>query len=298
MTLDEFVSKWSGKVCDFDGHYSGQCVDLYRQYVKEVLGIPQTPPVAGAKDIWNNCPGFDKFPNTPDNIPLKGDVMIWGSKYGQYGHVAIVTEADINKFTCFSQNDPSGSLPGLKTYKAWSTLLGWLRAKEDITSDLQAQFDAQKITLADVERQRNELDTENKRKDGIISEITIQLQTANDTSKGYLSEIKTAKETLSTTFDCKPEWAEINAKATEAVGNADKLDELQRMKELEAKEYKATIDSLEKEIATLKSTTEASTAKILQLEGTIKELKYSSTTPIQAVPKKSILDIIKKLFGG
>jgi hypothetical protein len=53
MTIGEFIKKWNGKVCDFDGKYGSQCVDLYRMYVKEVLGYPQSPPVEGAKDIWN-----------------------------------------------------------------------------------------------------------------------------------------------------------------------------------------------------------------------------------------------------
>lgn len=127
ITLSEFVSKYKGKLVDFDNAYGGQCVDLYRQYVKEVLGLPQTPTVAGAKDIWNGATnGFDKIANTPDGFPLPGDVMIWGSKYGPYGHVAIATEANTSTFTCFSQNDPSGSLCVIKTYSNWTPLLGWL----------------------------------------------------------------------------------------------------------------------------------------------------------------------------
>ena len=150
MTLDEFVSKWNGKPCDFDGSYGNQCVDLYRMYVKEVLQKPQTPPVSGAKDIWNSCPGFTKIANSPDNFPLPGDVMIWGSKYGPYGHVAIVTKADINTFTCFSQNDPVGTLPTIKTYKAWSTLLGWLRP-EGI--NMSEDIDRLKTDLAEQQKQ-------------------------------------------------------------------------------------------------------------------------------------------------
>jgi surface antigen len=136
MTLEQFVAKYNGKPIDFDGAYGNQCVDLYRQYVKEVLNLPQTPPVVGAKDIWtSNTPNFDKITNTPTGIPPVGAIMIWGSRYGAFGHVAIVTAATLNTFTCFSQNDPVGSLCGLKTYKTYYPTLGWLVAKETMTAD-------------------------------------------------------------------------------------------------------------------------------------------------------------------
>lgn len=140
MTLQEFINKWNGKIADFDNYAGGQCTDLARFYWKEVCEISQPRSVGGAKDFWTNFEtdpnlnqNFEKIPNTPEGIPEAGDVMIWGSKYGTYGHIAIVTQADVNTFTCFSQNDPSGALCGLKTYKAWSTLLGWFKPKKQET---------------------------------------------------------------------------------------------------------------------------------------------------------------------
>lgn len=132
MTLNEFVAKWTGKKCDFDGFYGGQCQDLYRQYVQEVLEFPQSPGVVGAKDNWDVylTEYYDRIPNTPDGVPEPGDIMIWGSKYGQYGHVAVVVSANKSSFTCFSQNDPTGTLCGLKKYTAWGSTLGWLHPKQ------------------------------------------------------------------------------------------------------------------------------------------------------------------------
>ena len=150
MTLDEFITKWNGKKCDFDGFYGGQCVDLYRMYVQEVLGVPQSPGVQGAKDIWDSylTEYYDRISNTPDGVPEKGDIMIWGSDYGQYGHVAIVTEANKDTFTCFSQNDPLGALCGLKKYSKWGK--GWLHPKVKTTMyrgyDLSNQ-DSMKIAV-------------------------------------------------------------------------------------------------------------------------------------------------------
>lgn len=131
ITLSEFVTKWTGKKCDFDGFYGGQCVDLYRQYVQECLGVPQSPGVQGAKDIWDNylTEYYDRIPNTPEGVPQPGDIMIWGSKYGQFGHVAVCISANTSSFTCFSQNDPVGTLCITKKYTAWSALLGWLHPR-------------------------------------------------------------------------------------------------------------------------------------------------------------------------
>ncbi len=290
MTLDQFIAKWTGIGIDFDGSYGNQCVDLYRMYVKEVLCIPQTPPVAGAKDIWNSCPGFEKISNSPDAYPLKGDVMIWGSKYGPYGHVAIVTEADINKFTCFSQNDPSGSLPGLKTYKAWSTLLGWLRAKEVNTSDLQAQFDAQKATLADVTRQRDELDTANKKKDGIIADLTTQLTETKNASDGFRKQYNEFVAQLANILGTRQEQVEIIASVTTCIEFEDKASQLDRTLELERKEHSVAIDSLEAKIKALE-------LNLVTLKADFKALKDTQITPTQPTPKYSILEYILKLIG-
>ena len=57
MTFDNFITKYNGKFIDFDGYYGYQCVDLARQYIKDVLGYaPYTamPSAANAKTIFNN----------------------------------------------------------------------------------------------------------------------------------------------------------------------------------------------------------------------------------------------------
>ena len=132
ISLDQFIAKYNGKAVDFDGAYGAQCVDLYRYYLKEVLGIAQTPPIPGAKDIWDNY-GSDliRIENTPDGVPPKGAIMIWGAKYGTYGHVAIVTDANVNNFTAFSQNDPIGSKCFVKYYSSYKGVLGWLVTKDN-----------------------------------------------------------------------------------------------------------------------------------------------------------------------
>lgn len=296
MNLDEFIVKWTGKGIDFDFSYGFQCQDLYRMYVKEVLGFPQSPSVPGAKDNWDKYlkEYFDRIPNSPTGVPVKGDIMIWGASYGPYGHVAVVTEATVNTFKCFSQNDPTGSLPAIRWYKNYTGTLGWLHPREVDTSD---NIDQLKKDLAEQQQQvRNYVEqvtglkTDLDKRDKLIEEIQGELKTANETTSGYLKEIKTAKESLSTTFDCKPEWVEINAKATEAVGFIDKADELDRKLSLEQKEHQADVESFGKEIAGLKT-------QLASLESKYKALKDTQNTPIQTSNKRSIIDIIKKILG-
>jgi len=131
MTFDEFIKKYDSKGIDFDGRYGYQCFDLYRQYCQEVLNIPQSPAVVGAKDIWTTYlkDRFDAIVNTPTGLPQKGDILIWGKEIGEFGHVGIFIDGDISKFNSFDQNFPVGTLchKQLHSYKG---VLGWLRIKQ------------------------------------------------------------------------------------------------------------------------------------------------------------------------
>ncbi len=131
MDFAQFQAKWTGKVCDFDGVYGTQCVDLYRYYCQEVLGTPQSPTVAGAKDIWTTYDKtlFDAIPNTPEGVPQAGDIIIWTG--GTWGHVAICVDANKDDFHSFDANYPTGSLPHIQFHN-YTNVLGWLRKKVDI----------------------------------------------------------------------------------------------------------------------------------------------------------------------
>src|SRR3990167_4325406 len=130
MTLSGFIGKYDGRGIDYDGKWGFQCVDTYRQYVKEVLEAKQSPAVEGAKDIWDTylTEVFTRTANKPDNAPKPGDVVIWGTQLGQYGHIGICTEADTNNFTSFDQNYPIGSVCHLQKH-TYVGVLGWLHPK-------------------------------------------------------------------------------------------------------------------------------------------------------------------------
>lgn len=106
MTLTQFINKYLGTKVDFDGRHGYQCVDLYRQYLKDVLNIPQTPAVEGAKDIFDNCGSL----NVTDDSALadysKGDILIWNSsKTNKYGHVAILVNIYNTKYFIVLEQD-------------------------------------------------------------------------------------------------------------------------------------------------------------------------------------------------
>jgi len=146
MTLNTFITKYNGKKLDWDNAYGGQCVDLFRFYVHEVLDKPQPKPVVGAADFWTNYDidpnlknNFEKILNTPVNVPKKGDVMIWSKKAGGgFGHVGMFIEGDVNRFKSFDQNWRALNVSE-PTEHNYTNVLGWLRPKEgNNMSDLHA----------------------------------------------------------------------------------------------------------------------------------------------------------------
>ena len=106
MTLTTFINTWLGKKCDYDGQFGFQCVDLYRQYCKDVLCIPQTPAVDGAKDIFDNCGCLKTTIDSALADYSRGDVLIWNSsKTNKYGHVAILVEIYNTKYFIVLEQD-------------------------------------------------------------------------------------------------------------------------------------------------------------------------------------------------
>ena len=132
MTADQFFVKYAGKYIDYDGYYGYQCVDLYRQFVKEVYGCQQSPPVSGAAKVWDtyNKDFFTRISNGPVNYPNRGDIVIWNTKAGGgYGHIAIAMDAGSYTFNSFDQNWPVGSRCHKQPHN-YTNVLGWLTPKK------------------------------------------------------------------------------------------------------------------------------------------------------------------------
>ncbi len=133
MTIQHFFDAYNGLWIESTGiSDSGsrdQCVDLWRVYNLRVIGGPNV--TGDAVDYWTNYPTdfYDKIPNTPTGVPKLGDVIIWGTNYGSYGHIAVCTDiADTKGFTSFDQNDPLKS-PCHYQPHTYTGVLGWLHPK-------------------------------------------------------------------------------------------------------------------------------------------------------------------------
>lgn len=108
MNLIDFVKKWQGRKCDFDGHFGAQCVDLFRQYCKEVLNVSQCPSVNGAKDLSKRHGELNavQLYNGKEVCPNVGDVVVYdATDSNPYGHVAIVFQiVDATTYIVFEQD--------------------------------------------------------------------------------------------------------------------------------------------------------------------------------------------------
>ena len=199
MTFQEFIDKWNGKGIDFDGAYGDQCMDLMHQFCVEVFGLSDGRILAApaAKDVYLNYPNtfgsqyFDKIDNTPTGIPQKGDIVFWGTKIGQYGHVAIFSEGDANKFKSFDQNFPIGSKCHIQDH-TYNGVLGWLRFKQQEPMATITQKDLDEMRL-----RRDELYNQNQEliiKEGEYQHEILELQNANKTLNDKIGDLAKAIE--------------------------------------------------------------------------------------------------------
>lgn len=138
MDFEEFIKNNMGKKVDYDGAYGAQCVDLFRQYIKDVLGIKEhtgsCSSSGGAKDLfldYSKMPieqkYFYKIPKSKGAVV--GDVVIWDkTNTNQYGHVAIYMGKLNNEIIVFEQD--GFKQDGAKiNIRSKDNLLGYLRRK-------------------------------------------------------------------------------------------------------------------------------------------------------------------------
>lgn len=199
MTTQEFFNKYNNKGIDRDGYYGYQCMDLAHQFAVEVNGI-DFPPAPAAKDVWNkDCKGYDKIKNTPDGVPQKGDIIIWGTEIGQYGHIAVFDQGNASTFTSFDQNFPIGSLCHYQNH-SYKGVLGWLRLKNRavITQDIAQQpqiLDQTKIPGLDnkeVQQIRAELEAKNRK----IADDGVTIQRAIKDAEEAIADAKKLEKLL------------------------------------------------------------------------------------------------------
>lgn len=135
MEIINFLKKYEGQKVDFDGAYGAQCVDLFRQFNKEVLNHEHTGAVEGAKDLYLSYDNLPKMQEYYEKIPAdnltveKGDVAIWNkTNSNYYGHVAIIVAEVENMLIVFEQDGFKQDGAKLKL-RSKENLLGVLRAR-------------------------------------------------------------------------------------------------------------------------------------------------------------------------
>jgi len=151
MTLKDFIEKYKGKAVDFDGKFGAQCVDLARQYFKDVWELSQQPePVIGAQDFffkhdsrpiqsrYCDCTLYHDAQEPP---PVGAVVIFKSSGNNQYGHIGICIEANKKLMLVFEQ-DGIANEKALKDGKeqkgayigtwGYDRLVGWLTKKEGV----------------------------------------------------------------------------------------------------------------------------------------------------------------------
>lgn len=216
MLFDDFINKWKGKGIDFDGAYGDQCMDLMHQYIVEVLGKTDGRILAApaAKDVYLNFANvfgheyFDKIDNTPTGVPQKGDIIFWGTGIGQYGHVAIFHDGDVNKFNSFDQNW-NGHQYCETISHPYTSVLGWLRFKgipDSVSPDIYKGYDltnkdSMKVAVDVLVRvqqgefvEKTKADADLKAKQDTIDNLNQQINDRNNDIVSLNSQISTLNQ--------------------------------------------------------------------------------------------------------
>lgn len=133
--FDKFFNDRLGKGIDLDGN-SVQCFDLANDYSANLIGgkwfIGN-----GAYEIYTNFDNqpskelYERIPNTPEFVPIKGDIMVWGQGLGKWGHVAICNgKGDTTWFESYEQNWTGNNDPVALIKHNYNNVLGVLRPKD------------------------------------------------------------------------------------------------------------------------------------------------------------------------
>ena len=184
MRLDEFMAKNEGKHLDFDGIYGSQCTDVCK-FWEQKIGSPITH--GNGKDYKINADerpnDYEWVKNTPTSVPQKGDIIVWGSEIGRYGHVAIFIRGDVNKFWSYDQNFPIGSPCHVQEH-SYKAVIGYLRPK---ILNAPPPIDPKDKTISELEKKAQMLEEQ-------ITQLEIDKQNLIKGSQDKATEIERLKK--------------------------------------------------------------------------------------------------------
>lgn len=134
--FDKYFDERIGVGIDYDGYAGIMCFDLANDYAVNLIGSKSFIG-ASAYQIYTDYDRqpskamYERIPNTPEFVPIKGDIMVWGTGIGQWGHVAICTgEGDTTWFNSYDQNWTGKNDPVTLVRHSYNSVLGVLRPKD------------------------------------------------------------------------------------------------------------------------------------------------------------------------
>ena len=282
MTIREFFDKWNGKGIDFDGFYDNQCMDLAEEYNREVVNAPRLS--GNAADVWDVYPVnfYEKIQNTPTGVPSLGDIVIWNRRVGGgFGHIAIFSEGDANKFTSFDQNWPEGSNCHFQEHD-YKNVFGWLHPKLTNTvavdSKVFENLVRKSTTLDKVVEKLHITDSETI----VLAEINKFLtyeDDIRDKDRKLAEALQKIAELQKQLEKIDKDHEQLSAQNQALVIKTDELQTLNETLSKEAQNRQRTIDEQGDTIDTLKKNLEA--------------LQKATVVPVST---GSIIDFIRKLF--
>lgn len=298
MTLNEFVDRYLGTMVDYDGFYGGQCVDLYRQYVKDVLGFPQSPGVGGAAEIWESASPecYDFIKNDPNAVPIPGDIVIWNRRAGGgFGHVAIFLHGDVNHFTSLDQNWPTLNKV-TKTEHTYSNVIGWLHPKE-------SKMPSDKM---EIEKSLFEKLVNNSGKwDGVHKELSLEsdpsstpLDSALNVIRGYKSQATDMRNKLSVAEQEIRNREEQVSRLSDEIANERNMRIAEQTALIEANkamvklrgEHESRVKALQEQVDSEAKQKGEALKDVARLRTEVEELKKGVTKPL------TLFDVLKMIL--
>jgi hypothetical protein len=168
-----------------------------------------------------------------------GDVVIWGTTIGQYGHIAICKEATKDSLTSFDQNwpvnvDSNGNGLGVCHFQThnYNGVLGWLRPErlpdnpttstntpEVIISDPQAKIDlGEKVGVMEVQAIHSTILD--------YRQTILNMTTEEKGFKTQIDEMIKSRQTLAQMLDCTDDFAIITAEIRKLIDKEDQLSQV------------------------------------------------------------------------
>ena len=135
MNLKQFIKKYQDKTVDYDKAFSGQCVDLFNQYLVDVYKIKDPIrefPVMSAFQLFDMAkrkPNFETQNNGLFDIAKEGDIIVWNQGVGPHGHVGICVKAGLMSLEVFEQNW-NGVQKCVINKHGYKNIIGFFRLKK------------------------------------------------------------------------------------------------------------------------------------------------------------------------